>query len=1000
MRKILFILCVLFSICAHSQTNFFINGSTVNNLTHAAGALQGDKGIVVQSMDTSAVPYKIIGILTREPGNGITYQYNGSYWVPFATGFITTPNLQTVLSAGNTASTDIKLLNPIGTYNTYGGRKLSGIYDSINFTSANDINFYTGSSGNINLNAYAVYVNGGGGFHGSAGGIYSPYSTGYVFDAGVGVTYLNATYPGSGSSFFQTLQAKTGTVADLSDITSAIGNYVTKNTVDTIVSPKYIFPVLDFASTPNITKYGVTITPTILNNTTGDVAVALQVNGAENVSTNLTVGTATSSPIVQASTRIIANNYVPYGSGVLLSNGALVGGTGYTNGTYTSQTLTSSTGTLNGVAITVSGNAVTNITYGSNSTGFKIGDTIRWPAGTGTGFYTIAKNITAGFYFDSIGTTTPFVRFVDNSKHVLINYGNAADTGIYNLDVNGTARINNTLNLSNILTGTAANGLYLDASGNVIKGSTPVTGSYINNVSTTGVQQSPGAIAISGGIMAGGTYANPQFFYDSANTRLAISTTGSTPVNYGIITVVDSNTSTIPIPPLIALQHKDVTGRATINFLSNTNVLHGTLGYSNASSAYFANKVFLSLAGDTLGFFQNNVEKTRMTPAGFWGINTTNPSTLLNVSETSTSTTRGITNDQINNGPNGARISFRKSRSGTVITTGDTLMRIIAQGYDGTSYTDAAGITAASIGTVATGKVGGKFTISTVNPTTGTIADGLTVDSSQYTYVNRLGIGTSLTTQSAITIDSLQATGGIKLFATNDKTTNSSLGQIYYNGTQFNIASFATGTSTVKDLLVSAGASQMTLSSGGVINSALEIRRNSSAIQNIASITSSGLTSSSGFQNAFRVVPTFSQTSTAGNRGIWISPFYNTVGSGKQWLIDAGTNTAADATGTHTQQWGVDNVGHEFSPATITAIGTTGNQTINKPNGTINIASTGTSVVLTNNLITTSSMIFCTIQTNDATAKSVQAVPGSGTCTIYLNAAATGTVAIAFWVKN
>ena len=999
MKRLLFLLLVVpFIAQAQSSLPTYFPSPKSPTSFYEIGWLQSDSGFQVRPRAANFKPLTGNTALRFSGDTAYFWSISGNTWVALAGGTLPIPNLQSVTNAGNTTTNDLKVLNSISTYNTYGGRKLSVITDSINLTSGNNINLYTGSSGNINLNAYGVYVNGGGGFHGSTGGIYSPYSTGYVFDAGVGVTYLNATYPGSGSSFFQTLQAKTGTVADLSDITSAIGNYVTKNTVDTIVSPKYIFPVLDFASTPNITKYGVTITPTILNNTTGDVAVALQVNGAENVSTNLTVGTATSSPIVQASTRIIANNYTPYGSGVLLSNGALVGGSGYTNGTYTSQTLTSATGTLTGVAITVSGNAVTNITYGSNSTGFKIGDTIRWTAGTGTGFYTIAKNVTAGFYFDSIGTTTPFVRFVDNSKHVLINYGNAADTGIYNLDVNGTARINNTLNLSNISTGTAANGLYLDASGNVIKGSTPVTGSYINNVSTTGVQQSPGAIAISGGIMAGGTYAKPQFFYDSANTRLSISTTGSTPVNYGIITVVDSNTSAIP--PLIALQHKDVTGRATINFLSNTNVLHATLGYSNASSAYFSNKFFLSLAGDTLGFFQNNVEKTRMTPAGFWGINTTNPSTLLNVSETSTSTTRGIANDQINNGTNGARISFRKSRSGTVITTGDTLMRIMAQGYDGTSYTDAAGITAASIGTVATGKVGGKFTISTANPTTGTIADGLTVDSSQYTYINKLGIGNSLTIQSAITIDSLPATGGIKLFATNDKTTNSSLGQIYYNGTQFNIGSFATGTSTVKDLLFNAGASQMTFSSGGVINSALEIRRNSSAIQNIASITSSGLTASSSFQNALRIAPTFTQTSTAGNRGIWISPFYNTVGSGKQWLIDAGTNTAADATGTHTQQWGVDNTGHEFSPATITAIGTTGNQTINKPNGTINIATAGTSVVLTNNLITTSSMIFCTIQTNDATAKSVQAVPSSGSCTIYLNAAATGTVAIAFWVKN
>ena len=306
---------------------------------------------------------------------------------------------------------------------------------------------------------------------------------------------------------------------------------VSKIIVDTIVAQKYINPVLNYTAN-NQSLTAVTITPTIqLNGHTGNSYIALQVNGNENVSTNLTVGTATSSPIVQASTKIIANNYVPYGSGVLLSNGALVGGTRYTNGTYTSQTLTSSTGTLNGVAITVSGNAVTNITYGSNSTGFNIGDTIRWPAGTGTGFYTIAKNVTAGFYFDSIGTTTPFVRFVDNSKHVLINYANASDTGIYNLDVNGATRLNAAVNLSNPSTGTAVSGLYLNASGNIIKGAVAGGGTVTSIIAGRGI--TGGTITTSGTITIDTTQAytwtnaNPQVFTGGIYTNSGAQTTSN-----------------------------------------------------------------------------------------------------------------------------------------------------------------------------------------------------------------------------------------------------------------------------------------------------------------------------------------------------------------------------------------------------------------------------------------------------------------------------------------
>jgi hypothetical protein len=85
---------------------------------------------------------------------------------------------------------------------------------------------------------------------------------------------------------------------------------------------------------------------------------------------------------------------------------------------------------------------------------------------------------------------------------------------------------------------------------------------------------------------------------------------------------------------------------------------------------------------------------------------------------------------------------------------------------------------------------------------------------------------------------------------------------------------------------------------------------------------------------------------------------------------------------------------------TITTGGTTGNQTINKVSGTVNFAAAATSLVVTNNLVTTSSLVFCTIRTNDATLLSVQAVPASGSFTIYANAAATAETSVGFLVIN
>lgn len=85
---------------------------------------------------------------------------------------------------------------------------------------------------------------------------------------------------------------------------------------------------------------------------------------------------------------------------------------------------------------------------------------------------------------------------------------------------------------------------------------------------------------------------------------------------------------------------------------------------------------------------------------------------------------------------------------------------------------------------------------------------------------------------------------------------------------------------------------------------------------------------------------------------------------------------------------------------TFTAIGTTGAQTINKPTGVVNFATGATSLVVTNSLCTTSSVILATVQTNDGTMKSVACVPASGSFTIYANAAATGTTAVYWQIKT
>lgn len=85
---------------------------------------------------------------------------------------------------------------------------------------------------------------------------------------------------------------------------------------------------------------------------------------------------------------------------------------------------------------------------------------------------------------------------------------------------------------------------------------------------------------------------------------------------------------------------------------------------------------------------------------------------------------------------------------------------------------------------------------------------------------------------------------------------------------------------------------------------------------------------------------------------------------------------------------------------TITGGGTTGAQTIDKPAGSVNFAALATSLVVTNSLAATSSVILATVATNDATMTSVQVVAGAGSFTIYANAAATAETRVNFLVLN
>jgi hypothetical protein len=86
--------------------------------------------------------------------------------------------------------------------------------------------------------------------------------------------------------------------------------------------------------------------------------------------------------------------------------------------------------------------------------------------------------------------------------------------------------------------------------------------------------------------------------------------------------------------------------------------------------------------------------------------------------------------------------------------------------------------------------------------------------------------------------------------------------------------------------------------------------------------------------------------------------------------------------------------------ATNTASGTIGAQTINRPSGTVNFAAAASALTVTNALCTTSSIVFATVRTNDTTAYIKNVVPGAGSFTINLGAAATAETSVGFWIIN
>lgn len=95
--------------------------------------------------------------------------------------------------------------------------------------------------------------------------------------------------------------------------------------------------------------------------------------------------------------RFFGGTVIAGGGGAVLTHGAITGGTGYTNGTYSNISLTGGAGTGATANITVAGGSVTSVTIVSQGSGYAVGNSLSAAAGniggTGSGFSTPVATI-------------------------------------------------------------------------------------------------------------------------------------------------------------------------------------------------------------------------------------------------------------------------------------------------------------------------------------------------------------------------------------------------------------------------------------------------------------------------------------------------------------------------------------------------------------------------------------------------------------------------------
>lgn len=325
--------------------------------------------------------------------------------------------------------------------------------------------------------------------------------------------------------------------------------------------------------------------------------------------------------------------------------------------------------------------------------------------------------------------------------------------------------------------------------------------------------------------------------------------------------------------------------------------------------------------------------------------------------------------------------SYGSYSSPSTIVTGARLGSINFKGYEGTSKLTMASIYAEATGTIGTNRVPTNMVFSTATNT----APSVLTERMRITSEGNVGIG-YINPASKLSIGSDAGYNGNLFVAAASRAANigafefTNSGSASYTGQGLSLAGpnrtiefLGSNNNTVDDFIF-----RYRTGSGIFANPTTGTK----TFMEVGGLnTSFTPTSGTAIYNILTLAGTINQTGGASGvtRGLYINPTISSAADFRAIEITAGSINVSK---------------------TITTIGTTGNQTINKLAGTVNIAAAGTTVTVTNSLVTANSIIMCTIQTNDTTAILKNVVPAAGSFVINLNAATTAETSVAFFVIN